>query len=265
MTDQNLETAIPGQANPAPAPAQASEPASGVQDVAAQDEAFFDPKTVPADLMPAYKQMQAAFTKKTQAIAQNRKKVEAYDAFAADPVGQMQSLARQYGYNMTRVEAQAAVNAQQAETGDEWQPKTWDEVLSKAESRAREKLLAELGPVVNEVRAMKQQGIEKMLDESIPEWRQYEDEMAAALRDHPTLARYPEKLARLVIPETVLEGRAMQKALRKLEAKGESARVSKGSQTSRAPEAGLPKNPGSFQDAVAAAKRILEERGIRPS
>lgn len=39
-------------------------------------ESFFDPKTVPEELMPAYKQMQGAFTKKTQEIAEVRKNAE---------------------------------------------------------------------------------------------------------------------------------------------------------------------------------------------
>ena len=48
-------------------------------------ETFFDPNSVPEELVPAYKQMQAAFTKKTQSIAEERKqaaelkaKAEAY-------------------------------------------------------------------------------------------------------------------------------------------------------------------------------------------
>lgn len=41
------------------------------------EDSFFDPNTVPEELKPAYKQMQAAFTKKTQEIAQARKEAEA--------------------------------------------------------------------------------------------------------------------------------------------------------------------------------------------
>lgn len=52
------------------------------------EDSFFDPNTVPDELKPAYKQMQAAFTKKTQEIAEARKeaeairqKAEAYDKY----------------------------------------------------------------------------------------------------------------------------------------------------------------------------------------
>jgi hypothetical protein len=261
MTDQNLETADTGQAPNAPATAQASDPASGSSAASAQDETFFDPKEIPAELMPAYKLMQRAFTRKTQAIAQDRNKVEAYDRFMSDPVGQMQAIAKQYGFSMTRAEAKAAVDGD-AHSGD-WQPNSWGEVQQRIAEQARRQLLEELGPVVNEVKAMKQQSIERMLDDSIPEWREYEDEMAKAISEHPTLARYPEKLARLVIPEHVLEGRAMQKALKKLQAKGESARVSHGSQTSRTADADVIGKKLTFQEAVAAAKRKMERDGFK--
>lgn len=45
-----------------------------------QSESFFDPKSLPEELMPAYKQMQGAFTKKTQEIAEQRKQFEALQA-----------------------------------------------------------------------------------------------------------------------------------------------------------------------------------------
>jgi hypothetical protein len=44
-----------------------------------QEEVFFDPKSVPPELEQAYKQMQGAFTKKTQEIADIRKKAESLD------------------------------------------------------------------------------------------------------------------------------------------------------------------------------------------
>ena len=43
-----------------------------------KEESFFDPKQVPEELLPAYKGMQAAFTKKTQEIANIRKEAEAF-------------------------------------------------------------------------------------------------------------------------------------------------------------------------------------------
>jgi len=54
--------------------AEGSQPATGEQ----EEETFFDPNQVPEALKPAYKQMQAAFTKKTQGIAQVKADAEAY-------------------------------------------------------------------------------------------------------------------------------------------------------------------------------------------
>lgn len=46
------------------------------------EDSFFDPNQVPEELKPAYKQMQAAFTKKTQEIAEARKASEELKADA---------------------------------------------------------------------------------------------------------------------------------------------------------------------------------------
>lgn len=42
------------------------------------EESFFDPNNVPDELKPAYKQMQSAWTKKTQELAEMRKEHESY-------------------------------------------------------------------------------------------------------------------------------------------------------------------------------------------
>lgn len=55
---------------------QETQTSSGVKEQSAE-ESFFDPNQVPDELKPAYKQMQAAFTKKTQEIANTKKEAEA--------------------------------------------------------------------------------------------------------------------------------------------------------------------------------------------
>ena len=55
------------------------EPAQTEGSAEVQEESFFDPKGLAPELQPAYKQMQAAFTKKTQGIADFHKKAEALD------------------------------------------------------------------------------------------------------------------------------------------------------------------------------------------
>ena len=64
----------------------------------AVEDTFFNPQDIAdkPELMAAYKGMQKAYTKKMQALADQRHKVEAYDAFYANPIEQVQRVAQQY-------------------------------------------------------------------------------------------------------------------------------------------------------------------------
>ena len=55
------------------------------QSTQASEETFFDPAQLPPELEATYKKMQAAFTQKTQGLAESKKKVEAYDQLLAAP------------------------------------------------------------------------------------------------------------------------------------------------------------------------------------
>lgn len=236
-------------------------------DTSGQDS-FFDPRDVPEELKPAYKQMQSAFTKKMQDISKDRQKIQAYDAFYQNPMEQIQRIAQQYGYQLTPAQAQAIANQQQGQNqqqGDQkWEPQSWDDVLAKAEERAEQRVLQKLQPVLGQVQTMRKQTIEQQLSEIDPTWQQYEDRMTDNLQTHPTLANDPAMLYRLSVPQEVLESRATQAALRKLEAKGQSANVSGSSTTNKQPGAGLPDKPVSFQEAVQAAQKELARKGLKP-
>lgn len=221
------------------------------------DDSFFDPTQVPDELKPAYKQMQAAFTKKTQAIKDQAKKIEAYDTFARDPVGAIQQLAASYGLNVTREQAAAA--AAQA-TNDDSGPQTWEDVYKEATQRAEKNLLERLGPIIKEVQETKKTQIERMLDESCPDWRQYEDDMRDLVQKHPTLVNDPVRLYRLAVPPEVLESRATQAALKKMQTKAEHNQVSGGSTTTKIPNS-VPKAK-SFEEAVRIARANLAAQGI---
>lgn len=222
------------------------------------DHSFFDPKAVPPELLPAYKQMQGSYTKKMQAVAERAKleaqKIAAYDAFSKDPVTALQNMAKQYGFSMTRAEAQAQVAKQEAAEQD-WTPQTWDEVLERAEQRAEQRLMQKLAPVLQTVQQQQAQGIEKQLDDADPTWRDHEDEMRANLERYPHLATKLDKLLELSMPREVLEGRAMQAALKKLEAKTRSASVG-GKSTTRSAAPATNKIM-SFDESVQAAREAL--------
>jgi len=220
----------------------------------AAEDSFFDPKDLDPALMPAYKQMQRAFGKKMEQIKADRQKIDAYDAFNKDPITQIQAIASQMGYKLTRADAQAAMEGNQGP----WEPQTWDEVMSKAEER----IMQRLSPVFTELQNTKKQNIEKMLDDSCPDWRQYEDEMTTLLHEHPTLAKDPAKLYALAVPSEVLETRATQAAIKKLQSKVNSSNVG-GTSTTKPQAATLPDKSMSFNDAVAFAKARLAEQGIK--
>lgn len=232
------------------------------------ESSFFDPNQVPDELKPAYKQMQSAWTKKMQALSADKQKIEAYDAFMSDPIGQMQQVASRYGYQLTRGQAEQALKSEGQQTGqgkdNDWQPQNWNEVLQKASDMSYQRLRKELTPLLGEIQTMKKQSVEKSLDEIDPMWRQYEDKMVELLGQHKTLASDPALLYKLAVPQDVLESRATQQALKKMEAKGKASQISGSSTTTKKPATGLPDKPLTFQEAVEAAKKKLAEDGVRP-
>ena len=226
----------------------------------AAEETFFDPESIKGkpELESAYKQMQRAFTEKTSSLKSQKQKVEAYDAFMANPLMTIRQLATQYG--MTVAEAKAV--QQQASGTGEFEPKTWDDVFSRAKLEAKQEVLKELQPLFSEVKQVKQQSVEKTLDENCPDWRLYEDPMMDTLKQHPTLVNDPVKLYRLSVPDEVWQARATKEAVKKIEAKAKGASVSSGSNTSK-PGNFTPSGPLSFDQAVVAAKAQLAAQGMK--
>lgn len=265
---QGTGTAPAGQAttDPAPAATTGTAPAASTGQPAGQqtttqtgtgaDDAFFDPKELDPSLMPAYKNMQKAFSKKMEAIKGDRQKIDMYKALEADPVGTITRMAQQLGLHVGPVQ-------QQTQGNEPWQPQTWDDVLKMAEDRATQKLMEKFQPLIQEVTTMKKSNIEKLLDDNCPDWRQYEDDMMANLKAHPSLVNDPAKLYQISVPSSVLESRATQQALKKLQAKATGSQVS-GTSTTNKQQVAAPSGPMSFHQAVEYAKKQLEAQGIRP-
>ncbi len=275
----NLDPAAAGQpatgptettGQPAQPQAVSTAPPSGQAQQTDSGETFFDPSSLSQDLLPAYKQMQASYTKKTQALAKDRHAVEAYNAFMADPQASLQQLASQYGYSLSQAgQNPQAQNGQQTEGIDpNWQPQSWNEVMDRVEQQLKPKLRAEweqeMAPVIAEVRRAKKTHIESVLDDATNgEWRQYEDSMTSLLGQHPSLANDPAMLARLAIPAEVQQQRAYKQALDKLHSKAEAAKIGGGSTTSQQ-QVQQPSGPMSLEQAVEFAKRQLAQNGIKP-
>lgn len=231
---------------------------------ASDEPTFFDPSTLPPELMPGYKQMQAAFTKKMQGISGDRNKITAYDEFMRDPIGQMQTVAKQYGYSLTRAEAAQQLQAQQQQTQN-WEPQTWDDVISRTKAETREEIMRELQPFLGNVQKVTAQTIERQLSEIDPQWRTYEDDMRSKLQKHPTLVNDVAELYRLSVPEEVLTSRAVQTALSKFQSKAEQAKVGSTTRTSRAepapPDITKLKDGDAFNMAVELARKKIGAGG----
>lgn len=265
-TESGLATGNEGQAEGALETASAAAPeVNGTEQPSAatspgqqEEETFFNPEDIKdkPELMAAYKQMQAAFTKKTQGIKSKAQAAEAYEQFMANPHANIAELAQKLGYQLTPAQ-QAAMDNQ--EKGD---PQTWDEVYQTAEERAYNRIKKDLEPLINSFKDMKRTSIEKMLDDSAPDWRQYEDEMQANLQKHPTLVNDPLMLYSLSIPANVRESRATQAALKKLKEKMDSAEPS-GISTTKQSKVPAPEKGMSFRESVAYAQQKLAEKGIK--
>jgi hypothetical protein len=209
-------------------------------------ESFFDPQNVHPDLQAPYKDMQSAFSKKMAGFKDQQSKIDAYDQFQANPQAYIQQLAQQYGLSTV--------------TGDKpnaegFNPETWEDVMSQA----KKEVMADIAP---QMKKLQQNQLEKTLDDISPDWRLYEDKMMVTLRSHPTLVGDPETLYRMSVPSEVMESRATQAALKKLQNKGEHAQVSGGSQTSKS-ENNQPR-ANNFNEAVKIAQANLAAQGIRP-
>lgn len=213
-------------------------------------DTFFDPESIiGTDLEPAYKQMQSAYTKKMQNIAESRKKIEAFDAFQQNPVETIRQLARQYGIDIA--------GTQQQQT--EFNPQDWNDVFD----RMKQEVLKELNPVFNEVQNMKRSNMEMYLDNHYPDWREHEDEMVTLVKAHPTLAKDPDKLYRLAMPEEVIQQRAMQRAMQKVKGQSDAGQMSGASTTTRSINQNPPEGL-TLNEAVDFAKAKLAKQGIRP-
>lgn len=245
----------------APESQSASQQTTDTTGTAQTEELFFDPESIKGkpELEAAFKLMQRSFTEKTTALKSHKSKIDAYDSFMSNPAQSLQQLASQYGYKLTRSEAQEIVEGKSASADGQFEPKSWNDVWEVAEKR----ILERLSPFLNQVKETRQSQLEKMLDDSCPDWRVYEDKMMDTLKKHPTLVNDPVTLYSISVPPDVRESRATQAALKKLQGKAEASQLSGGSTTNQ--QAGdRPKGRMEFNDAVEYAKRTLASRGIRP-
>lgn len=239
------------------APAQNQSPPVGTTQTTAvgpgnAEESFFDPASIAGkpELELAYKQMQGAWTKGMQKYRAGEQKITAYDAFLADPMGTLKQVAQQYGLHVVQPDQN---------TPQDFNPNSWDDV----EKHFFEKFQKKMEPVFNEVKSLKKQNVETFLDTNHPDWRTYENDMMGLLKTHPTLVNDPGTLYRLAVPSEVLEQRAAKAALQKLKATNDTTQASGSANVKHLSEPTIKPGPNAFQQSIEAARKKLEQQGIR--
>lgn len=245
------------------------EPAPEVPDTpapAAEEPAFFDRKEWETSLeglkdnpdqvehlRSLEKMLLGQWTKKTQGIAEERQKVEAYNAFMEyverDPQGAIVSLQQQLGLTPS---ADKATNVADQATGEK-EYSDWGEVFADIKKDVMEDMRREFAPAMASVHKMTTQQVESQLDGIDSDWRLYEDGIAATLKKYPNMANDIPTLYRNSVPPEILEQRATKVALERLEKQTKAAALA-----SPAPvrsKKGSPTKAMSFQEAYEQAKK----------
>jgi hypothetical protein len=261
-----------GQAKEIKAEGQAKAP----EVTAEQIEKFLSLDDVPEELRPHLegllakkeKEMQAAFTRKTQAIATDRQKIELIKQFEANPAEMIKKIAPNYGltvspaYNAPQQGEQYQNPGQQPVDWNNYEPQTWNELRSNIKedtiNEVLEKLSPILQPLIQTLGETKSQAIEQQLGQIDSNWKIYEDDIKANMAYiKPELLKTPDgiaKLYRMSVPQDVLDERATQIALKKYQDKAKSAAIdsnSKSKNTTTPPLSGKL----SWNEAYQEAKR----------
>jgi hypothetical protein len=210
-----------------------------------------DPERV-KQLRNLEKMLLGQWTKKNQALAQDRQKVEAYNAFMEqverDPRGAIVDLQQQLG--LSPQQAQQVVE----EARGEKEYSTWDEVYTDFREQVLAEVRKEIAPAMQNVHKLTTQQVEAQFDSIDPDWRMYEDNIMTTLNKYPQMVNDISTLYRVSVPQEVSEQRAVKEALKRLEKQTKAA----------APAAPTPtRSKGStiqvksFDDAVKKSKMDL--------
>lgn len=263
-TDAGSQALDSGQSDGDSTTTEGARSAEGSGDTSLTEEAtFFDPKTLEEhpELMPVYKSLQSAYTKKNMAVTDKEKTLDGMmqlqDAFNKDPQGTVKAIAEQMGMQIVSPGSQVQANGNNPAPFQEgWEPQTWGDIPDALKPMIQQAIDQAVAPLNQELTTLRTSRIENTLDEVTPVWREHEAEVMNLLRAAPVLAKSPEQLLRAALPPAVFEKQAMQQAMKKLKGQGESANVSGASTTTRQPSnnAAQPKN---FAEAVMAAKKAM--------
>lgn len=240
------------------------------------DKSNLDPRTLPPELQPIFKNMQAAYTRRFQELNQIRDKAQAVDRFFSDPqyaYATLSQWAQQNGYTLAPANAQGKPQGSQqgdvpAYLVEAMKQNLGPELEWLAEPQAKAMYSAFQGmlmPLLQQQQAQRQQqltqqwdGLASELSNLAPGWEQHESEMGDLFdylsdRTQLTHPKYGSKLQLLY--DLATKNSATLKQVQKRVQSAATNRVTSGRTTgNRAPsiENEIAK-AGSTQDAWALA------------
>ena len=246
---------------------------TGSQD-GASDDTIFDPqefdrltKDLPPELQgqadALRKSLQGDYTKKTQSLSENMKKVEQFDAFMANPQAEITRIAQQLGMTITEPGIQSADTETEVDFSD-LNPKDYNELYSAFRAKLIDEVRAEVkgtvAPVTDRFEALEKERIEKTMNAISPDWKQYESKMVSILAKHPTLKDDLKTVYEMAVGPEVLQNRATQQAIQKMKDQAKSSQIG-GKSTTKQVQEETPKIT-NIHDAAKFAKKKLAAEGI---
>lgn len=217
MADEDdLSTADHGTSDPVPG-TEAPDPGSTDTPPVSVDE-FISPQELPAEVVPHFKRMQAAYTRKMQALAADRDKVELVTRFRSDPEFARQLIAAEAQRMGLTLQAPPPANGQPAPNGTPGAPPP--ELVARIEASLSPELkwmapqmaaatwastqmyiqpLAQRSQQADqEARTQQYEALVAQLSEALPGWEAHEEDMAEVHRwlksDAMTHPRFGSKL-----------------------------------------------------------------------
>jgi hypothetical protein len=250
-----------------------------------EPESFIDPRDLPAEILPHFKRMQAAYTKKTQALAADREKVQLVDQFRNNPEFARQLVlqeAQRLGITLAPATPQTPrpassaippeyVQALAAELPQElqWMAPALASATYKGVAHLTTPMLQQNQQRIKEERETEWDSLAAQLNERQPGWETHEDDMLAMYEflqspklKHPVYGSKLDLLLSLVTGNATATQQAIQRmsqAGRQRVGTGQTSRTSVPNITDRVRKA--PTTRDAWQEAARAAVAQLGQGG----
>jgi len=150
---------------------------------------FLNPNDLPEELKPAFKKMQASFTRAMQKVAGDKDKVEMYDKLMNDPERAVEILAAKVGLKVSKEGAVTKDKTSDSEADSE--------TVRFIKKLIQDELAPRLEGFKQEQAKLAAQAKIVQLNEEHPDWYLYEDIMVDLVKEHPSLKEDTTKLYKL--------------------------------------------------------------------